>query len=140
MSSLRPEQRERLHSGESALVKAPPQTSHPDVADVGFAGGQADRMPTRGELCRAAWRGDVEEMRRLIDAGANIEERDRVRKCRLGGEGGEAEKVWAAMRKWAQGGWRRYGWGCKFRGVKSFHARGLHDVSAAGMFAHSHQL
>jgi len=78
LSSLLPKQTRWLHSGESALVKAPPQTSNLNVADVGFAGGQADGMPKRGELIKAAEKGDVEEMRRLIDAGANTEERNRV--------------------------------------------------------------
>ena len=58
----------------------------------------------------------------------------------MGGEGGEAEEFWAALKKRAQGGWRRYGWGCKFGGLESFHARGQHGVSAAGMFANLRQL
>ena len=35
-------------------------------------------MPTAGELIKAATKGDVEEMQRLFDAGAEIEERDEV--------------------------------------------------------------
>ena len=53
-------------------------TSHPNVADLDFAGGQADGMPTAGELFQAAQEGHMEEMRRLIDAGAEIEKRDGV--------------------------------------------------------------
>jgi hypothetical protein len=48
------------------------------VADLDFAGGQAEGMPTAGELIKAAEEGDVEEMRRLIEAGAEIDERDEV--------------------------------------------------------------
>ena len=47
-------------------------TSHPNVADLDFAGGQAR------ELTEAAKKGHIEEMRRLIDAGAEIEERTEV--------------------------------------------------------------
>ena len=112
LSSLLPKQRRRLHSGESALVKAPPQTSHPDVADVGFAGGQADGMPTDGELIKAAMSGDVEKMRRLIDAGSNMDERDRV------SQGGGSVSV-------GRGGWR-----CGRGGLG-----GIEEMGAGGLAA-----
>ena len=47
-------------------------------ADLDSAGGQADVMPTEGELLKATGKRDVEEMRRLIEAGAKIDERDEV--------------------------------------------------------------
>ena len=47
-------------------------------ADLDSAGGQADVMPTEGELLKATGERDVEEMRRLIEAGAKIDERDKV--------------------------------------------------------------
>ena len=45
---------------------------------IDFAGGQADGMPRHGELLHAAMFGPVEEVRRLIAAGASIKERDEV--------------------------------------------------------------
>ncbi|KAJ1466570.1 hypothetical protein T484DRAFT_1922217 [Baffinella frigidus] len=43
-------------------------------ADLDFAGGQL----SEGDLCVAAYEGDLEEMRRLIEAGAKIDERSAV--------------------------------------------------------------
>jgi hypothetical protein len=62
-------------------------------------GGQADVMPKDGELHAAlrAVNGHVGELRRLIEAGSKIDERNGVSerggRCRLGEEGGEAEEV-----------------------------------------------
>ena len=90
-------------------------TSHPNVADLDFAGGQADGMPTAGKLIEAATEGDLEEMRRLIEAGAEIDERDEV------SEGGGSVSVgrggWLLQshlgRAWIEGG------GVRFEGGRS---------------------
>ena len=90
-------------------------TSHPNVADLDFAGGQADGMPTAGELIAAAECGRVEEMRRLIDAGAEIEERDRV------SDGGGLVSVGRGGWLWQScvgRAWREVG-GVRFEGGRS---------------------
>ena len=46
--------------------------------DLDFAGGQADTMPTDGELIEAANKRAAEEVRRLIAVGAKIDESNSV--------------------------------------------------------------
>ena len=48
-------------------------------SDLDFAGGQADTMPTDGELIEAANKGEADEVRRLIAVGAKIDESNSVR-------------------------------------------------------------
>ena len=79
--------------------------------DLGFAGGQADAMPTDGELIEAANKGEADEVRRLIAVGAKIDESNSVR------EGGGSALARRVMRRrrfglydsdgWCAGGWSR---------------------------------
>ena len=57
------------------------------------SGAQAGAMPTDGELISAAATGKVGEVRRLLEAGANIDERDIV----SGGVGTSVCSTWCGV-------------------------------------------